>query len=137
MDFKYMINNDKIKSIDSIEIGELNIVVGKFRCQFLNELLLNKQSVYIKKDRYNDYHQNFQLELENLLAKAKKNNKQVFIATDNWEKLEALYSIIKHNIYWQKELTILSTIEINSNITFFKYTFNGFESFIENQTNFR
>lgn len=85
---------------------------------------------------------NMQIVWEMLLSASKEFNVQLFITTHSYEMLEYLQKAIENQpqedkTYWQEQLSLYSLLKINSEPSCFLYSYAGFESFIENNREFR
>ena len=77
-----------------------------------------------------------------LLSASKKFNTQLFISTHSYEMLEYLQKAIENQpqhdkTHWQEQLSLYSLLKINNEPSVFEYSYAGFESFIENNREFR
>lgn len=77
-----------------------------------------------------------------LLSASKKFNTQLFISTHSYEMLEYLQKAIENlppddKTHWQEQLSLYSLLKINNEPSVFEYSYAGFESFIENNREFR
>ena len=77
-----------------------------------------------------------------LLSASQKFNIQLFISTHSYEMLEYLQKTIENlpqhdKTHWQEQLSLYSLLKINNEPSVFEYSYAGFESFIENNREFR
>ena len=77
-----------------------------------------------------------------LLSASQKFNTQLFISTHSYEMLEYLQKTIENlpqedKKHFQEQLSLYSLLKINNEPSVFEYSYAGFESFIENNREFR
>jgi hypothetical protein len=77
-----------------------------------------------------------QIVSEMLLSASKEFNVQLFISTHSYEMLEYLQKAIENQTYSQEQLNLICLIK-HIKIKSFSYSYDGFQSFIENKKEFR
>jgi len=88
------------------------------------------------------HYENQQIIWDMLLSASKEFNVQLFISTHSYEMLEYLQKAIENQsqedkTHWQEQLSLYSLLKINGEPSCFLYSYAGFESFIENNREFR
>jgi AAA15 family ATPase/GTPase len=82
------------------------------------------------------HYTNMPIVWEMLLSASRELNVQLFITTHSYEMLEYLQKTIENQTYWQEQLNLICLIE-HIKLKSFSYSYDGFQSFIENKREFR
>jgi AAA15 family ATPase/GTPase len=101
-------------------------------------LIHNSQNTVLTIDEIENsiHYTNMQIFWEMLLSAIRELNVQLFISTHSYEMLEYLQKLIENQTYWQEQLNLICLIQ-HIKIKSSSYSYDGFQSFIENKREFR